>query len=338
MRPAHHRPDGGFRTPWLDAADGQRGFGDLMKWQWDRLLTSLPPDPHPESIPTGVPEVAPAGLAKGEVAATWLGHATLLIQTQDVTVLTDPIFSERASPFSFAGPARYLPAPLSIDELPRVDAVLLSHDHYDHLDEPSVKALNDRFGETLRWVTPLGYRDWFGQRGIRRVVELDWWDGITLETETGSEFRVTAAPAQHWTRRGLAVNQRLWASYGLSAGGAAVYFGGDSGYFDGYREIGARLGPFDLTIMPIGAYEPRWFMRPSHMNPEEAVHAYRELGGRGGFVGVHWGTFRLTDEDPLEPPRRARAAWEVAGLAVADLHEPGIGGTIRRSAGPARTR
>jgi N-acyl-phosphatidylethanolamine-hydrolysing phospholipase D len=330
MRPDHHRPGGGFQSPWLDADEARRGFTDIMKWQWDRLLTTLPPDPRPEAIPTGDPDV-PSALAHGEVAATWLGHATLLVQAGDVAVLTDPIFSERASPFSFAGPARYLPAPLTVADLPPIDAVVLSHDHYDHLDEPSVKALRDRYGDALQWVTPLGYRGWFEQRGIRRVTELDWWQERVLEGRAGTEFRVTAAPAQHWTRRGLAVNRRLWASYALAAGGARIYFGGDSGYFDGYREIGTRLGPFDLTIMPIGAYEPRWFMRPSHMNPEEAVQAYREMGGRGGFVGMHWGTFRLTDEDPLEPPRRARAAWEDAGLDRGDLHEPGIGGTIRRS-------
>jgi L-ascorbate metabolism protein UlaG (beta-lactamase superfamily) len=142
-------------------------------------------------------------------------------------------------------------------------------------------------------------------------------------------MRVAAAPARHWTRRAWAVNRRLWASWALAAPGApTVYFGGDSGRFPGYAEIGRRLGPFDMVLLPIGAYDPRWFMHGAHMSPEEAVEAYAELGGSGAFVGMHWGTFRLTDEDPLEPPGRVRAAWRERGLLARDLHLPGIGGTV----------
>jgi N-acyl-phosphatidylethanolamine-hydrolysing phospholipase D len=269
-----------------------------------------------------------------------LGHATFLLQIGSSTVLTDPIFSARASPFAFAGPSRFLPSPLTVAELPPVDAVVLSHDHYDHLDERSVRALDERFGAGLTWVTPLGYADWFGARGISRVVELDWWQGTEVSVPGGAvggpvgtapetPLRIDAAPAQHWSRRGLEVNQRLWASFALRSGGRSVYFGGDSGYFNGYAEIGSRLGPFDLALMPIGAYEPRWFMKAAHMNPEEAVQAFRELGQAGAFIGMHWGTFRLTDEAPLEPPERARAAWVKAGLRPEALCEPGIGGTVR---------
>jgi L-ascorbate metabolism protein UlaG (beta-lactamase superfamily) len=137
-----------------------------------------------------------------------------------------------------------------------------------------------------------------------------------------------ALPAQHWTRRSpFSTNARLWASFLLRTGDRSVYFGGDSGYFDGYADIGAGHGPFDAALLPIGAYEPRWFMRPAHMNPAEAVRAYLGLGGTGTFVGIHWGTFRLTDESPLDPPSRAREAWESAGLPDEDLWIPSLGGT-----------
>ena len=149
-----------------------------------------------------------------------------------------------------------------------------------------------------------------------------------------TDLRITAAPTQHWTRRGWAANERLWASFRIEAGnGRSIYFGGDSGYWDGYAEIGERLGAHDALLLPIGAYEPRWFMRPAHMNPEEAVRAYQDMGGSGLCVGMHWGTFRLTDEPPLEPPERMRRAWEAAGLPDERLALPGIGESV--DVGPA---
>jgi N-acyl-phosphatidylethanolamine-hydrolysing phospholipase D len=236
-------------------------------------------------------------------------------------VLLDPHFGPRASPFTWMGPRRFVPPGLALQALPPIDTVLLSHDHYDHLDEGSVRRLHRAFGDSIRWIAPLGHAAWLRARGIRNVADVDWWDEVQLPGEDGA-LAVTCAPAQHWTRRRLReYNDRLWGSFALrTAEGRRVYFGGDSGYFRGYGEIGARLGPFDATLMPIGAYDPRWFMAPAHMNPEEAVRGYREMGGRGAFVPMHWGTFRLTDEDPLEPPVRLRAAWAEAGLPPGDLH------------------
>jgi N-acyl-phosphatidylethanolamine-hydrolysing phospholipase D len=328
-RPAHHGPDGRFRIPWpLEIAD-QRSGGGVLRWQWERMRQTRAPNPAPEQVPVVPHAVASPRAAHGELRVTWVGHATFLIQAGGLNLLTDPHWSRRASPTQLVGPARFQAPGIPFDELPPIDAVLLSHDHYDHLDHATVGHLRDRFGSGLRWITPLGYRAWFRDAGVTAVTELDWWGETEVRGDDGT-VRVTCAPAQHWTRRRLReTNSRLWASYALALpGGGRVYFGGDSGYFRGYREIGERLGPFDLSLLPIGAYDPRWFMAPAHMNPEEAVRAWRDLGGRGAFVPMHWGTFRLTDEDPLEPPVRLRAAWEAEHLPPADLNVPRHGETL----------
>jgi N-acyl-phosphatidylethanolamine-hydrolysing phospholipase D len=229
-----------------------------------------------------------------------------------------------------------VPPALGIDALPPIDAVLLSHDHYDHLDAWSVARLRRGAAKDATWFTPPGYRGWFRRRGVVRVVELDWWEEAELESSPG--IRLRALPARHWTRRRpWEKNRRLWCSYGATSDAIRVYFGGDSGYGPFYREIGERAGPFHVLLMPIGAYEPRWFMAASHMSPEEATEAFRDLvrgaGGDGGpgtpaFVAMHWGTFRLTDEDPLEPPRRIRRAWSALGLPPRALHVPAVGETL----------
>ncbi len=176
---------------------------------------------------------------------------------------------------------------------------------------------------------PLGFRAWFARLGIRNVVELDWWDEHELPD---TDYRLVAAPARHWTRRTpWHTNRRLWCSWAVlpkKQAGFRVYFGGDSAYASVYEEIGRRLGPFDASVLPIGAYEPRWFMRASHMDPEEAVRAYEDLGGRGVFLPSHWGTFRLTFEDPLEPPQRLSAEWTARGLDQHLLHVPRHGETV----------
>lgn len=334
--------------PWLEEPFPP-GTSALLRWNRDRLLNPPAPNPPAEAIPTEVPRLARPRAPEGRTRITWIGHATFLIQFGGLNLLTDPVFSDRATPISWLGPRRLLPPALEIDELPPIDAVLLSHSHYDHLDAPSVDRLRDRFGDALPWVTPLGYRSWFEGRGVRQVRELDWGDQTLVgpapslsggapvdlavagapEGSKAVTLEITACPAQHWCRRGFRTNGRLWASFVLRASdGGSIYFGGDSGYFAGYQEIGARHGPFDVSLLPIGAYEPRWFMETSHMNPEDAVRAYRDLGGSGGFIGMHWGTFRLTDEDVLEPPLRTREAWAEAGLPESDLHLPGVGGTV----------
>jgi N-acyl-phosphatidylethanolamine-hydrolysing phospholipase D len=329
VRPDHHAPNGGFRNPWPEAADDdaiRRRFRELVR---ERASRRLAPDPRPESLPLAEPDLARPRAVAGELRVTWVGHATHVIQLPGLNLLTDPMWSARASPFSSFGPRRFVPAVPELGALPPIDAVLLSHDHYDHLDRRTVLALKARFGSDLRWYTPIGYAKWFARLGLRNVRELDWWD----EAELPGGFRAVAAPARHWTRRTpWHTNRRLWCSWaviGALDASPRVYFGADSAYASHFGEIGRRLGGFDAAILPIGAYEPQWFMGTFHMNPEEAVRAYVDLGGRGAFLPSHWGTFRLTFEDPLEPPNRLREAWAAKGLPPASLHVPRHGETVR---------
>ena len=311
------------------------------------VLGRFPPDPEPGDLPTEVPDVAVPRVAPGEARLTWVGHATTLIQLPGLNVLTDPQWSVRCSPVGFAGPERYVPAVPALEELPPIDVVLISHDHYDHLDRPTVRALHRRFGDSISWLVPLGHEGWFRRLGISNVAELDWWEGVTLP---GGTYCAVAVPARHWTRRRpFGTNRRLWCGWALlpqrdgSIPGTgephpSVYFAGDSGYCPAFQEIGERLGPFDVNLLPIGAYDPRWFMAAAHMNPEEAVQAYLDLGGTGRFIAMHWGTWRLTFEHAPEPPRRARAAWEAAELDAQRLHTLRHGETVRLPGPPPPTR
>ncbi|MEO5509396.1 MAG: MBL fold metallo-hydrolase [Longimicrobiales bacterium] len=330
QRPAHHGADGRFRNPWPGEDAGKRSLMDVLRWRASRARDGVPPTPPEAAFPVGTPDITDTISAGERARITWVGHSTFLIQVAGRNVLTDPVWSERASPFASMGPRRMTPPAVLFDDLPPIHTVLLSHDHYDHLDESTVRRLHARFGEAVEWVTPLGYRDWFGRRGITRVTELDWWQSRT-EGQGPASMKVTAFPARHWTQRGWNdVRRRLWCSFAIEAAdGTRIYFGGDSGYAAFYREIGAREPGFDVVILPVGAYDPRWFMAPAHMNPEDAVDAYRDLGGSGLFIPMHWGTFRLADDPPLEPPVRLRAAWRAAGLPDSQLMVPRHGDTVK---------
>jgi N-acyl-phosphatidylethanolamine-hydrolysing phospholipase D len=255
----------------------------------------------------GAPRVPhdPAALLHNP-GVTWIGHATLLVRMDGVTFLTDPMFSERASPVSFAGPRRLVPPGVPLEALPPIDFVTLSHDHYDHTDLPSIAALARR---GARFVAGLGMGDLVREAG-GAVVELDWWESVAV-----GPVRVHCVPAQHFSGRSLfGGNRRLWAGWVVEGASRRFYHAGDTGYFDGFREIAARLGPIDLAALPIGAYDPPAIMRFVHLDPEEAVRAAVDLRARRA-VAMHWGTFDLTDEALDEPPRRFRAAAAAAGLA-----------------------
>lgn len=318
---------GRFVLPWPLEGPATRGVRDLLRWRRERKRNGVPPTPPLAAFAIADPDVAAPRNDAAELRITWIGHATFLIQLAGITILTDPIWSRRASPFGWTGPSRLVPPGLGFDSLPPVDVVVLSHDHYDHLDGRTVRRLQARFESDLTWVTPLGYTSWLRGFGIENVRELDWWERASVPTP-GGVLGVHATPAQHWSKRSpFGDGERLWAGFVLEApGGSKVYFCGDTGYFEGFAAIGC-LGPFAASIMPIGAYDPRWFMKPMHMNPEEAVQAYTELGDGGLFVGMHWGTFRLADEPPLEPPVRTKAAWRARALSPEQLWIPRHGET-----------
>ena len=259
---------------------------------------------------------------------TWVGHSSFLIQLGATNILTDPVWSERASPVQWAGPKRLSAPGFPITQLPPIDLVIQSHNHYDHLDDGTVRHLVQAH-PAARWVAPLGVASFLRERGAREVTEHDWWD----ELEAGT-IHLACAPAQHFSGRGFRDrNQSLWCGWALRQGPTRIYFCGDTGYHAGFEEIGRRLGPFDVALMPVGAYDPRWFMKPVHMDPEESVTAFRDLHRphgserRGVFVPMHWGTFRLTDEPVDEPPVRAAACWRTAGLPEQNFRLLALGET-----------
>lgn len=251
----------------------------------------------------------------GGLRLTWLGHATMLVEIDGQVILTDPILSDRASPFGWAGPKRFSPAPLSAAELPPIDAVVISHDHYDHLDRATIRALA---GRPVVFVVPLGVGAHLEGWGVARdrIVELDWWD----EARIGNGLRLVAAPARHFSGRGLGDrNRTLWASFAVIGTRHRVYFGGDSGSFPGHAEIGAKLGPFDATLLDVGAYGATWPL--VHMTPEEAVLAHVALRG-GLLVPIHWATFSLSTNGWTEPAERLLVAAAGADVRLA-IPRPG---------------
>ena len=329
----HHTP-GGFRNLDPDARIG----GGFLRWQWERRLGGLPKPPDAAHRDWRVaPDMALLRSPAVNPSVTWIGHASVLLRLGGINVLTDPHFSERASPVSFAGPKRYHPPGVALADLPQIDAVVISHNHYDHLDVDSVRQLHQRSGGTLHFFVPLGLKPWFAELGIDSVTELDWWDHAEFRG-----VRFTLTPAQHWSARSLFDrNRTLWGGWAISAPDLHFFFIGDTGYSPDFGEIGRRLGPFDLAAIPIGAYEPRWFMRAQHVDPAESLRIHRDLRARQS-LGVHWGAFEMADEALDEPPRALAAARREAGIAASEFFVLRVGETRRLAprpfiaAGPGR--
>jgi L-ascorbate metabolism protein UlaG (beta-lactamase superfamily) len=292
------------------------GFTDLLRWKltsrpaaWPRAV-AFARAPLPRAPATGI-------------AATWIGQSTYLLRGGGLSVITDPIFSAVAGPVSWAGPRRVAPPGVDLRDLPRIDAILLSHDHYDHCDLRTLGFLARR--DTPRVYAPLGHGSLLRGVGLTTVTELDWWESAPL----GADATVTFVPAQHWCRRSpFATNTRLWGGHVLRMAGRSVYFVGDSGYREGlFTRVRERVGAPDLALVPIGAYEPRWFMKDAHMNPHESVLVHRETGARVS-AAMHWGTFQLTDEAYDAPVIHLRQAQRALEVPEAEFRVPAHGETL----------
>lgn len=281
---------------------------DFLLWAFG-FFRDLPYEVVPEGFSYPMPDIE---FDSSRPWAQWVGHATYLIAIDGKHILTDPIWSNRCSPVPFAGPKRLHPPPMPISQLPKIDYVLISHDHYDHLDRASVEELNRRFPEIV-WIVPKGVKKWFDARGIERVVELSWWDEVDID----SRFKITSTPTQHFSGRVSShVNRTLWSGYMVESihTGKTLYFVGDTGYNPvDFKEIGERFSQVDLSLIPIGSYSPRKFMAPVHVEPKDAVNIHRDVGSKFSLA-MHWKTFKLSEEPMTQPPFDLLKSLKAEGL------------------------
>jgi len=318
-RAYHHLANGTFRNP-PGSPERDAPLSEYLKFFARRGARIN----QPEAVPAGhvLPkEQVRDAWARGDGAdrILWLGHAAFLVQMAGTTVLIDPFLSPNAGPGRF-GPRRFAPPGLPVELLPPIDAVLITHNHYDHLDSTTLARLPRR--DRIEAIAPLGLGAFFAGWGFRRVTQMDWYDN-----ERVGGLDVTALPAIHWSKRGLADECRsLWCGYALTTGNFRLYFSGDTGYGPIFPEISARLAPFDLALVGIGAYEPRRVMHASHATPEEAARIAREVGAQH-TLGMHWGAIVLSDEPPFEPPQRFRAAALREGFSDDAIWSMAVGET-----------
>ena len=303
--PKHHNKRG-FHN--LDTFRGP-DFYDFLRWHFSAKNNDRSTNAPPFALAQN--DTVFLQNNRTENTVTWIGHATVLLQLNGINILTDPQFSERASPVQWAGPRRVVPPGISIDDLPIIDIVIISHDHYDSLDTNSIQNLyKRRGGHETKFFVPLGLKSWLNKQGVSRVFELDWGD---IHKE--NYFSITAVPVQHWSKRGIfSSNKTLWVGWIIHFENFNFIFVGDTGYTTYFKKIGREFGPFDLAAIPIGAYEPRWFMHYYHISPEEAVQIHIDLHAKKS-IAIHWGTFKLTDEPLDEPPKRLDAARKSKGIS-----------------------
>lgn len=300
----HQNPWGSLKLP---------GPRELLRWRMER-------DKRPKARAIGELQVIDAPLGRmgelgGAAKVLWIGHASFLVEVDGVRVLVDPIFGRVAGLMG-----RRTPAALGADQVPAIDAVLVTHGHHDHLDPASLKALARRFGPELAFVVPTGLGRCL-PGGCRRVIELAWWEAVEI-----GGVEVALVPAQHWHRRIIDTNESLWGGF-VVRGSRTVYHSGDTGYFAGFATIGAVFPGIDVACLPLGAYEPRWFMRAQHMSPEESIDAFTALGAHN-LVGMHWGAFDLSDEPIDAGPRLLQATVAERGLDPGRYHVLWPGGSL----------
>lgn len=304
-----------YRGPKSDHFDGERflnreptGHADalpVVKWMLTRKAGEWPDFIDDEPGPT-----PPASRGPGEMRVTFVNHATLLLQMDGLNILTDPHFSERASPVSFAGPKRVRPPGIRFEDLPKIDVVLISHNHYDHLDLETLRRLVARDRPPI--YVPLGNQALLEREGIAGGRDLDWWDAVKLS----EGVTLHAAPARHFSARGLTDRDKtLWGGFVIEGTAGSAFFAGDTGYGGHFQEVGDRFGPIRLAMLPIGAYLPRWFMAPVHIDPAEAVRAHEELRAETS-VAMHFGCFPLADEGYADPPRELARVLGEKGIAA----------------------
>jgi L-ascorbate metabolism protein UlaG (beta-lactamase superfamily) len=287
-RPSPHYHHGAFHN---EAPALHGSFWGLLRWQLTRKR-----GPWREWVEAKPGPKPPRRVAGSKLRVTFINHATTLVQLAGLNILTDPIYSKRASPLSWIGPARHRPPGIRFADLPPIDIVVISHNHYDHMDLPTLKRLARAFRP--RFFVGLGNAPTLRKAGISRVTELDWWQSVVVR----KGVRLHAVPAQHFSQRGLCDgNQTQWAGFVVESKRAGnVYFAGDTGFGPHFRRLGKRFAPLRLALLPIGAYRPRWFMKGVHLDPREAVRAHMFLGARHS-VAIHFGTFALADDGELEP-------------------------------------
>jgi N-acyl-phosphatidylethanolamine-hydrolysing phospholipase D len=292
---APHGKPGAWFTPWRPL---DRTFTDMLRWAVSRNAYTGEWRESP-NVPRVENNGSSLATRENSASVTWVGHSTFAVHDEEDVFLTDPQFNQRA-----LLPKRYHPPGVPIAAIPESAFAVVSHNHYDHLDAYTVETLPP----SITWFVPLGLADWFRKKGRHAVIELDWWQSVQH-----GRWQVTCVPSQHWSLRiGQPQNSTLWCAWIIASNERTYFFTGDTGYFHGFTEINKRFGPIDIAMLPIGAYEPRWFMRYSHMNPTEAYRAFLDLGARW-MLPCHWGTFDLTDEPIDEPPRELRRVVKAAG-------------------------
>ncbi len=301
-----------------DSPIQERNLFDVFKWWLEGGKKAWP-----VSIENKASPQIPSVIEANKIYVSYVNHASFLVQISGLNILTDPIYSERASPLSWIGPKRRRKPGIAFDKLPHIDYVIISHNHYDHFDLPTLKELVNKFQP--QFIVPLGNAKLLSESGSNKIHELDWWQSINLSPQGGT---ITLVPSQHWSARGIFDRSKsLWGGYVITKNTWKILFQGDTGYGPFFKKIQKRFGSFDLSILPIGAYEPRWFMKDHHMNPDDAVQAHLDLNSHRSLAS-HFETFQLTNEAIDEPPRALNLSLEKRKLSKDLFRVPMTGETI----------